>query len=244
LGVPKGGEVAGAAARGLAVCAGFGGLKVLEDLILNEGNSRVIRETAAYGLGASAAPETFELYARALNTWDPDVRFRVLLSLRESLDRIVDVETAHVQPVLIQLANVFISRIRDLQGGEHDVAVSILSRYGGAGCEELLGKALLSSVDSIVLRAVVEVLRRKGTRHARLRLMQAFLSSNRPASLYPLIADELSQQCSHDIGVRPAAQNVISSYPFGQWLLSLVSSRERNRRASHVRAALTMVRAV
>lgn len=242
-GIPKGGEVAGMAARGLAACAHFGGLKVLQQILENQGISPIVRETAAYGLAGFTHPAVFDLYVSALSLTEPDIRFRVILSLRESLDRTPDVEVEHVQRALLALCDLLVTKIRSLRGGEQDLIVSILWRYIGTACEDRLGGVLLHSLDRMVVRGVLEVLRRRDRKSTRDWIVKAFMAPNRPAFLYQLLAEDLRRRVANDQEIAIAVSTLVRRYSIRQRLAYVLSATERTRRASHMRAALTILQA-
>jgi len=234
-GVPKGGEVAGSAARALANMGHARALTILDGVLFDSSKPGVVRETAAFGLGGCIKPEIFSIYTRAVALPEPDIRFRVLLSLRESLDKIVDVEQEYVRATLQALTTLLMSEVVDLQGGEHDLLVSILARYGGGIADAALSPVLVSGDNRVTVMRAFEVLRRRESKSARRSLAQALVAHDRPVQLYQALVSELSS--ARDEESKRAARRTLRRYPVHLRLISLVSRGERVRRVIHLSAA-------
>jgi hypothetical protein len=214
------------------------GLEILARYLFDDEGLRPLRESAASGLAGLTSAAAFSLLAKGMTIKDKDVRYRILLSTRESLERVGSWNADHVQELLdaaISLAFRQGGDPRSEAGLEAELLAMILARYGTSRTEAVLSEVVCRGSDLYSCEAALRILLRRNSPDLGKTLLRAFGRIDRPARFYLMLAEELVMLAVP--GLVEAAEDTLQPLTLGYRLKALLSRRERSRRAAHVEAA-------
>jgi len=237
--LPPGGEVSGAAARALAHMPEVGGLQVLSAILFDERSSRMLREAAAYGLGGSLSPHAFSILHSGLMLSDPDIRYRILLSLRESLEHVTYIAAPHIEGILHCLVDLL------LQAGDKGVSLesemigALLTRFASQRAEVRMAEILMRVNSDGVCASMVQIIRGRGTENSKRLLGRVLMSYGRPAFVYEQIGEELAGSC--DPVIVEAAKGAVKHYTIWRRVVGVLSVFEKRGREAQIGAAYAII---
>lgn len=235
---PAAGEVSAAAARALGQFRDGLGLAILKAYLFDRNCSRPLRESAAAGLAGLTNQTAIKLMSEALTIDDRDVRFRILMAARESMDRVGEWNADHLQELLDAILSIALSREaspREQASLEFELITLLLARFGSRRTESQLERVLLRYVDPWATEMALRILVRRGSQDLSQVMLEAFVSEDRPVNLYVHLAGHIvSQGCNRAV---EAAEHVLKNYSILRRIGALFSFDERERRATHLEAA-------